>query len=226
MEDMALLREYSASNSEEAFRTLVDRHLDMVYATALRQVNDRELAEEVTQAVFVALARKAGSISKATILAGWLFRAARFAAAKAARSESRRRHWEREAAQMENESSSSESAWEQIAPLVNDALTQLSEVDRCAVILRFFESKSFQQIGSALGTTEAAAKMRLSRAMEKLRQIFQKRGVVVPGAALLAALSTHAAQAAPAGLASSSVASALLKTATTSMLTKGILVMA
>src|SRR5438132_9280205 len=106
MEDMALLREYAASNSEEAFRTLVDRHLDMVYATAFRQVNDRELAEEVAQAVFVALARKASSIPKATILAGWLFRAARFAAAKAARGESRRLHWEREAAQMENESSS------------------------------------------------------------------------------------------------------------------------
>ena len=127
---------------------------------------------------------------------------------------------------MENESSSSESAWEQIAPLLNDALGQLSEVDRCAVILRFFESKSFQQIGSALGTTEGAAKMRLSRAMEKLREIFQKRGVVVPAGALLVALSTHAAEAAPAGLASSIVASALLKTATTSMLTKGILVMA
>src|SRR5258706_510475 len=119
----------------------------------------------------------------------------------------------------------SEQAWEHIAPLLNDALSQLSEVDRSAIILRFFESKSLQQVGTALGTSEAAAKMRLSRAMEKLRQIFHRRGVVLPTAVILAALCTHSANAAPVGLVSSIVTSALLKTAATSTLTKGILIM-
>ena len=218
---MDLLREYATSNSEQAFRALVDRHLNMVYATALRQVHDVHAAEEVTQAVFVALARKASSISKATILAGWLFRAARFAGTKAKRGEDRRKRWESEAAKMEPVNS--ESGWEQIAPFLNDAIAELGETDRAAIILRFFESKTMQQVGSALGTSEGAAKMRLSRAMERLRRIFQKRGVVISSAVLLAVLSTPSAPAAPAGLASSIMTSTLLKQATTSTLTKGII---
>jgi len=99
MEDLELLRDYAENNSEQAFRTLVDRHLNMVYATALRQVGDAHLADEVAQTVFLTLASKSRSISSKTILAGWLFRAARFAAAKAQRARSRREHWERQAAE-------------------------------------------------------------------------------------------------------------------------------
>ena len=215
---MELLRDYAAGNSEDAFRTLVDRHLGMVYATVLRQVTDAHLAEEATQAVFIALARKARSISKNTVLVGWLFRAARFAGAKLKRAECRRQRWEQEAAQMEPETATPESAWEQMTPVLNDALVQLPEIDRAAVILRFFESKSIEQVGHSLGTTEAAAKMRLSRAVEKLRQIFRKRGVVLPSAVILGALSTHGAQAAPVGLASSVITSAFLQQTTSSLL--------
>src|SRR5687768_17977296 len=107
-EDTALLRDYVVHKSEPAFRALVERHVDMVYATALRQVNDAHLAEEATQAVFIALARKAPGLSSSTILAGWLFRAAQFAGAKVQRAEARRKYWEQQAAQMQPISSDDE----------------------------------------------------------------------------------------------------------------------
>jgi RNA polymerase sigma factor (sigma-70 family) len=224
-DDMALLRDYAKSGSEEAFRTVVERHIGMVYGVASRQLKDRQLVDEVTQAVFIALAKKAGHLPRGTIVAGWLFRAARFAAGKIQRSESRRIYWENQAANMDASSESSQTAWEQIVPCLNDALADLSSVDRAAIILRFFESKSFEEVGDSLGTTPAAAKMRLSRALEKLRQNFSRRGVVVPVAILIAALSTHAAQAAPPGLAAFIVSSALGNSITTSTLTKAILFM-
>lgn len=226
VEDYALLREYVASQSETAFRTLVERHVDMVYATALRQVGDAHLAEEATQAVFIALAKKARGLSSSTILAGWLFRAAHFAAAKVQRAEVRRKHWEQQAAQMEpNPSDSAAAAWEQMAPQLNEALNALKEPDRDALLLRFFESKTMAQVGSALGTSEGAAKMRVARALEQLRGIFQARGIALPVTVLAAALSTSTTQAAPVGLAASITTSALLQSSTLPLLTKGILLL-
>src|SRR5437899_1769749 len=92
MEDAVLLKEYVAQNSEDAFRELVNRHLDLVYATALRQVRCTHLAEDVCQAVFIALAQKAHLFSRDVILEGWLFRATRFAATNALRTERRNNH--------------------------------------------------------------------------------------------------------------------------------------
>lgn len=224
-EDFDLLREYVANQSEAAFRTLVERHVDMVYATALRQVGDAHLAEEATQAVFITLARKASGLSSSTILAGWLFRAAQFAAAKVQRTEVRRKHWEQQAGQMEPNPSDSAAAWEQMAPQLNEALNELKEPDRDALILRFFESKSMAQVGSALGTTEGAAKMRIARALEQLRGIFQARGIALPVAVLAAALSSSSSQAAPVGLAATVATSALLKSTTIPILTKGLLLL-
>ncbi|HTD67042.1 MAG TPA: sigma-70 family RNA polymerase sigma factor, partial [Candidatus Limnocylindria bacterium] len=222
-EDFDLLREYVANQSETAFRTLVERHVDMVYATALRQVGDAHLAEEATQAVFITLARKARGLSSSTILAGWLFRAAQFAAAKVQRTELRRKHWEQQAAQMEPITSDSAAAWDQMAPQLNEALNELTEPDRDALILRFFESKSMAQVGSALGTSEGAAKMRVARALDQLRGIFQARGTALPVTLLAAALSASATQAAPVGLAATITTSALLKSTTIPLLTKGLL---
>jgi RNA polymerase sigma factor (sigma-70 family) len=216
-DDMALLREYARDRSEQAFRTLVERHVNMVHAVALRQVANAQLAEDVTQAVFIVLAQKAASIPHNTILAGWLFRATRFAAANVKRAETRREHWEQKAAQMEPPSPP-DPEMDQIAPLLSDALEELPERDRAAILLRFFESKSIEEVGRNLGTSEGAAKMRLSRAVEKLRLIFRKRGVVAPTAALLGVLSAQTAHAAPAGLASTVVASALLNQTTASTL--------
>ncbi len=222
-EDFDLLREYVANQSEPAFRTLVERHVDMVYATALRQIGDAHLAEEATQAVFITLAKKARGLSSSTLLAGWLFRAAQFAAAKVQRAEVRRKYWEQQAAQMEPNPSDSAAAWEQMAPQLNEALNELKEPDRDALILRFFESKSMAQVGSALGTSEGAAKMRVARALEQLRGIFQTRGIALPVTLLAAALSTSATQAAPIGLAATIATSALLKSTTIPLLTKGLL---
>lgn len=216
-DDMALLREYARDHSEQAFRTLVERHVNMVHAVALRQVANAQLAEDVTQAVFIVLAQKAASIPQNTILAGWLFRATRFAAANVKRAETRREHWEQKAAQMEPPSPA-DSEQDPITPLLTDALEELPERDRAAILLRYFESKSMEDVGRTLGTSESAAKMRLSRAVEKLRLIFRKRGVAVPTAALLGVLTAQSAPAAPAGLASTVAASALLNQTTASTL--------
>ena len=216
-DDMELLRDYVSDHSEQAFRTLVERHIDLVYSVALRQTQQSQLAEDVTQAVFVVLAEKATTISRNTILAGWLFRATRYAAANVRRAEARREHWEQQAAHMEPPSTP-EPELERVTPLLNEALEQLPERDRAAILLRFFEEKSMEEVGRALGATESAAKMRLSRAVEKLRRIFRRRGATVPTAVVLALLSAQATYAAPAGLAVTVATSALLNQSTTSTL--------
>jgi RNA polymerase sigma factor (sigma-70 family) len=223
-DDMELLRDYVRNHSEQAFRTLVERHIDLVYSVALRQTQQPQLAQDVTQAVFIVLVEKAATISQDTILAGWLFRATRYAAANVRRAEARREHWEQQAAHMEP-TSTPEPELERVTPLLNEALEQLHEQDRAAILLRFFEHKSMEEVGRALGTTESAAKMRLSRAVEKLRRIFRRRGAVVPTAVVLALLSAQTASAAPAGLAATVATSALLNqsSASTLVLVKGTL---
>ena len=212
-DDWQLLDDYATRNSEEAFRTLVDRYAGMVYHAALRQAGNPHTAEEVTQAVFIALAQKAGKIPRQTILYGWLFRAARFALLNFMRDEACRRRHEQEATTMEHiiRDDDNESVWEQISPHLDDALDRLSEADREVVMIRFFGSKSHKEMAQALGVTEVTAKKRLSRAVEKLRRVFARRGVVVPAVALVASLTAYGAQAAPAGVASSAAAVALAK---------------
>ncbi|HTV61954.1 MAG TPA: TIGR03435 family protein [Verrucomicrobiae bacterium] len=218
MDDAELLREYADRNSEQAFRELVERHTDFVYSVALRQARNAPLAEEVTQAVFIALAQKARKVAKEAVVMGWLFRATQFAAMNAIRTECRRQHLMQEAARMENSNQTSDAGevWEQIVPILNEAMSQLGERDRDALLLRYFRNKNLREVGSALGTSEDAAKMRVGRALEKLRSILARRGVATPAAALALAISTNAVQAAPAGLSSGVAAAAALKGATAS----------
>jgi RNA polymerase sigma factor (sigma-70 family) len=213
MDDWQLLNEYATRDSEEAFRTLVERYVGMVYHTALRQARDPEAAEEVTQAVFIALAQKARRIPRQTLLYGWLFRATRFAVLNWIRDETCRRRYEHEAMNMEIslQFNEAESVWEQISPHLNDALERLPDTDREVVMRRFFGNKSHKEIAHVLGISEDTAKKRLSRALEKLRTFFSRRGVAVPAAALLGALSVFGAQAAPGGLTASVTAAALAK---------------
>jgi RNA polymerase sigma factor (sigma-70 family) len=198
MKDIVLLQQFVRENSESAFKGIVDRHLNLVYAAALRQVGDPSLAQDVAQAVFLILSRKASKISANTILSGWLFRTTHFVAAKALRSELRRKHHEQEAAQMHNiQFAAPDRAWEKLAPILNDAMVQLGEKDRNAILLRYFENKDLEGIGLVLGTSEDAAQKRVSRALEKLRRIFSKRGIVLPAVALGSTLAAHATNAAP-----------------------------
>lgn len=203
MEDHELLRSYAVDGSEEAFAAVVSRHVNLVYSVALRRVGNPHQAEEITQAVFVILARKAHALRQGTLLPGWLHRTAWFASDNFLKTEIRRRNREREAGMQSLGNESEPDVWAQIAPLLDTALAGLGDQDRNAVVLRFFTGKKLSEVGAAMGTSEEAAKKRVNRAVEKLRAFFTERGVVLPAAVLTTAMAAHAVQAAPAGLAAS-----------------------
>jgi RNA polymerase sigma factor (sigma-70 family) len=212
MDDMALLREYAARNSELAFEALVSRRIGFVYSAAMRQVGDPHLAEEVAQTVFTILAQKAGKLSDQTILTGWLFRTTRFAALAQRRAAVKRQRHEQEVQmQTELEAATPDPLWEQMSPLLDEALDALGEKDRQAVLLRFFENKNLAEVGSTLGTGEDTARKRVSRALEKLHRFFHRRGISSTTVLIAAAISAHSVQAVPAALAKSVTVIAVAK---------------
>jgi RNA polymerase sigma factor (sigma-70 family) len=214
-DDMQLLRDYAARDSQEAFSTLVSRYINLVYSVAFRQTGNQHEAEEVAQAVFVVLARKANSLRPGTILSGWLYETARLTAANSRRSEIRRHNREQQAYMQSTLNDAAPEQWERVGPLIEQAMSGLNEADRNAIVLRYFENKPLRDVGAALGSSEDAAKMRVTRALEKLRVYFQKRGITLSAAALGAAISAHSVQAAPVGLSSAVIAAACQGTALT-----------
>jgi RNA polymerase sigma factor (sigma-70 family) len=209
-DDGQLLQQYTRERSESAFGELVTRHIDLVYSVALRVAGgDSHLAQDVTQAVFLDLARKAGSLPHVAVLAGWLYRHAWFTAAKMVRTERRRQIREQTAMEMRALDNNTGSPWELIAPHLDEGLNQLSAADRDAIVLRFFKQQDFRVIGAALGVSEDTAQKRVSRALEKLRSVLSKRGATLTATALAPALTAEAVVAAPAGLAISVTTTAL-----------------
>jgi RNA polymerase sigma factor (sigma-70 family) len=206
-DDITLLKQY-AGGDESAFTALFERHVHLVYSAALRQARNPSHAEEVTQAVFILLARKAKSLSPKTVLSGWLYQAVRLTTASLIKREIRRQRREQEV-YMQTLKEPDTSLWEQISPLLDDAMGRLGEKDRNAIVLRFFENRTPQEVAAALKLNDVTARKRVSRTLEKLRTFFAKRGVVLTTAIIAGTISGNSVQAAPATLANSATAVAI-----------------
>ncbi len=199
MDDGELLKRYAVAGSEEAFRLLVERNVPLVYSAALRKTGNPSMAEDVTQVVFIILAKKARQLSKGTVLAGWLHRTTYHITTKALIKESRRRQREQKAVQMQTVEENEE--WEKLAPVLDDALAELNEADRSAVLLRYFQNRSFRDVGKALGVSDDTAQKKVSRSLDKLRRILFRRGMAISISAFAGLTATRAAQFAPENLA-------------------------
>ena len=237
MDDLALLQAYARAGSESAFATVVQRHVALVHSAACRQVRDAQSAEDVTQAVFIILAQKAGQLGGHPGLSGWLLKTTRYVASAQIRAAIRRTKREQEAVmQSFNETEPSlpggtANLWEQLAPVLDEAMASLGDTDRAALALRYFENKSGEEIGQTLGMNERAAQKRVSRALEKLRKFFGKRGLALSAAAIAAAVSANSVQAAPAALAKAVTVVAVAKgaaagTSTLTLVTGALKIMA
>jgi RNA polymerase sigma factor (sigma-70 family) len=212
MTDSELLRRFAEEHCEEAFAELVSRRLALVYSAALRQVGgDAHRAEDITQEVFIDLARKARSLSRHPALIGWLYTSTHFAAAKLIRSEQRRARREQEAIAMhDSPTPTSQPDWDRVRPVIDAAMHDLDERDRQTVLLRFFDGQPFARIGAQLGLTEKAAQKTVERALDKLQAALARRGVKSSAAALGMALANEVGAAgAPATLAAAITKAAL-----------------
>jgi RNA polymerase sigma factor (sigma-70 family) len=200
--DSELLRQHVENGSQAAFTELVRRYAALVYLAALRSVGGKAyLAEDVTQDVFILLARKAPMLIGHKTLVGWLYSTTRYVALSTIRNLRRREIREEKAATMQI-NSAPDVEWEQLRPLLDEAMERLDNRDRTAVLLRYFQGQSHREVGAALGLSENTAQARVDRAVEKLRRHFARNGVVTTAALLGEVLSANSAQAqaVPAGL--------------------------
>jgi RNA polymerase sigma factor (sigma-70 family) len=205
-------REPASRAGQDAFAGLVDRHLNLVYSAALRQVRSPHLAEEISQSVFTQLATHAASLKPGTVLAAWLHQVTHHAAIDVVRREGRRQAREQIACEMSRLMDDNPVDWTLIEPLLDEGVQSLDETDRAAIIMRFFENKSLREVGETLGTSEDAAQKRVSRALDRLRDHFVRHKIAAAAAGLATVISAHAVQAAPAGL-SATIASGSLAVA-------------
>jgi RNA polymerase sigma factor (sigma-70 family) len=210
-DDRELLAEFVERGSRESFALLVERYVNLVYSAAARQVGDRHLAEDVTQGVFIVLAKKARNLRRETALGAWLLKVTRYAALDALKARRRRREHEERAAGMRSEIQQQDDAarqWDEVRGVLDEALVGLAEQDRRAVVLRFFEQRSVEEVANLMGVSPEAAKQRIFRAIEKLRGRLSKNGAGITAGALVTLIGAHAVEAAPAGLAANAAAGA------------------
>jgi RNA polymerase sigma factor (sigma-70 family) len=202
--------EYVENGSEPAFRKVVERYLQMVYSTAFRLVDGHsQLAEDVSQQVFIDLAKLAGTLGPSAMLGAWLHRHTCYLSAKAIRGERRRQNRERISAEMKVENQHTEAELGPLRTILDESINRLSSGDRIAILLRYYEENDFRSIGTALGTNENSARMRVARAVDKLRLLLSRKGVTLTVTSLAALLSTHSLIAAPTSLASALSSTAL-----------------
>src|SRR5215831_9914318 len=202
LSDAELLARFARNKSEAAFAELVERYIGLVYSTAFRKTGNPQQSEDITQAVFIILARKANSLGPKTVLPGWLHHTARLTAANLQRAELRRLHREQEAfMQSTTNETPPDTLWRELSPLVDDAVAALGASDRDAIVLRYFQNRSMAEVGATLGASEDATRMRVNRALDKMRKFFAQRGVTISSTAIAGTISANSVQAAPAGLA-------------------------
>jgi RNA polymerase sigma factor (sigma-70 family) len=216
--DARLLEQFARNGSEEAFAALVQRHIALVHSVALRHTANAQHAQDITQAVFVILARKAGTLGRRTVLPGWLYHTARLTAANLQRAETSRVRREQEAfMQSQLEESVNDALWRELSPQLDEAMAGLGTGERDALVLRYFQNQSMAEVGKFLGLEENTAQKRVSRALEKLRTFFTKRGVSSTTAIIAGVISANSVQAVPVALAKSVTAVAIAKGAAASI---------
>lgn len=223
-QDFELLQRFMREGEQSAFADVVRRHLDLVFATALRKVEDPGAAQEVAQNVFAALARKAWRFAPDDSIPAWLHKAALLESKFWLRGELGRRRREEAAAELGTTMKTSENqpAFAALVPLLDEALLSLREKDRTALLLRFYESQSLREVGAAAGVSEDAARMRVQSALEKLAEFFKRRGFKTATVAAAAAALQHTATTASATMASA-IVGVVLKTAPPALAGLGLL---
>jgi len=217
-QDFEQLQRFTCAGEQSAFADVVRRHLDLVFATAMRKVEDSGAAQEVAQNVFAALGRKAWQFAPDDSVPAWLHKSALLEAKSWLRGELRRRRREETAAELGTTMKTSEDqpAFQALVPLLDEALLSLREKDRTALLLRFYESHSLREVGTAVGVSEDAARMRVQSALEKLAEFFKRRGFKTATVAVATAALEHTATTASAAVASA-VVGAALRTAPTAL---------
>jgi len=209
MTDQELLRQYAEKSSESAFRSLVGRHMNLVFSTALRGLNDAAVAAEITQNVFITLARKSHWLCGETTIAPWLHKATLLEIRQWWRGEFRRQRREQTAVELNTVMKDDDSLLKALEGELDDGLLTLREAERTALILRYFEGLSHKEIGARVGAREDAVRMRINKALERLTEFFRRRGYSVPAVTTTSAALAASTKAAPAGFAALAASSAL-----------------